>query len=129
MNIQRAIKFLYPGVRYLFNGYEDYNYLMWPEGIGPKPTLEALEAADLPAAQTARILKAKAEASTRIYANYPAYAQTNAALGLYDSYPDTDPWFPANMKAGIQAVITAYQGAVIAINALTDSDSVDSFTW
>jgi len=102
---------------------------MWPEGAGPKPTLDMLQAADLGAAQAARILKAKAEASTRIYANYPAYAQANASLGLYDSLPNTDPWFPANMKAGIQTVITAYQNAVITINALTDSASVDAFTW
>jgi hypothetical protein len=129
MNIQRAIKFLYPDVKYMFNGYEDYDYLMWPQGAGTKPTLQALQDADLDAAKADRILRAKTEASARIYASYPIYAQSNAALGLYDSYPDTDPFFPANMKAGIQTVITAYQAAVTAINALTDSESVDSFTW
>lgn len=69
------------------------------------------------------------EASTRIYTAYPAYAQSNAALGLYDSYDHSDPFYPANMKVGIQAVIDSLHTAITAINALTNSVAVDSFTW
>lgn len=128
MNIQRAIQFLYPGVKYMFDGVEDYNFLIWPM-TPPKPTMAALQAVDLAAAQTARISLAKSEAAVRISVNYPVYAQINAALGLYDTLPNTDPFFPANMKAGIQVVIDAERAAETAINALTDATLVDSFTW
>lgn len=128
MNIQRAIQFLRPGVNYSFEDCENYNYLLWPVDT-TKPTLQELQAADLPAAQATRIKIAKGEAAQRIYTNYPAYAQSNAALGIYNDLPNTDPWFPANMTAGIQAIITLEHIAEVAINALTTSESVDAFTW
>ena len=130
MNIQRAIRFLCPGVSYSFNGYEDYAHLIWPYNPSmPKPTLSDLQTADLPAAKAARISKAKGEASQRIYTSYPAYAQSNASLGLYNSLPNTDSFYPANIVAGIQAIITAEHTAETAINALTTSQAVDAFTW
>lgn len=102
---------------------------MWPDTTTVKPTLAELEAADLSAAKSQRITTAKKEANSRIYSAYPAYAQSNAALGIYNSLSNTDPFFPANMTAGIQEVITAEHAAEIAINALTTSAAVDAFTW
>jgi hypothetical protein len=72
---------------------------------------------------------AKQEASNRILAQWPDYAQRSAALGLYDTLPATDPFFPATMKAGISAIIAAEHAAELAINTLTDVPSVQAFTW
>jgi TRAP-type uncharacterized transport system substrate-binding protein len=128
MNIHRAIEFIYPGVKYLFNGIADIDHIILPEGY-VVPTSDQLTAADLAAAIAQRISKAKGEAATRIYTQYPPYVQSNVALGLYDSLSPTDPFFPANVTAGIQTIITAEHNAEVAINALTDSASVDTFTW
>lgn len=129
MNLQRAINFIRPGSKFYFNGDLGYQYLVWQDTSTVMPTLTELTAADLPASQADRIARAKREASNRIYSMYPAYAQSNAALGLYSSLPNTDPFFPANMTAGIQAVITAEHSAETAIKALTTSAAVDAFTW
>lgn len=129
MNIQRAIKFLRPGSKFCFNGDLDYQYLVWQDQSTVMPTLAQLTEADLAASQASRIARAKREAAARIYALYPAYAQSNAALGLYNALPNTDPFFPTNMTAGIQAIITAEHTAETAINAMTNSDAVDAFIW
>jgi|ERR1035437_3287339 hypothetical protein len=128
MNIQRAIEFLRPNTKYYFNGDLGYKYLVWPN-TSVRPTELEIAGADLPAAKAERISKVKWEASLRIYASYPAYAQSNAALGIYDNLDNTDPWFLANMKQGIQTIINSERAAEGAINALTTSDAVDSFTW
>ena len=128
MNLKRAIRFLRPGVKFWFNGFAEYDYLVWTD-ISAKPTLLELEAADLAAAKDMRIKQAKAEAGKRIVTAYPYYAQSNAALGLYDTLPENDPFQTDNMKAGIQTIIDAEHAAEAAINALTDSNAVDSFTW
>jgi hypothetical protein len=79
--------------------------------------------------KTARIALARQEASDRILAAYPQYAQSNAALGVYSGLPITDPFYPANMVAGIQAIRAAFAAAVTAINALTDAVAIGAFTW
>ena len=122
MNMRRVVSFLIPGITYL------NDQPVWPVGVTPL-TSDQITAADLPAAQAAAIAKAKATESDRIYAQYPAYAQTNAALGLYNALPTSDPFYPANLTAGIQAVLSAEHAAEDAINALTTSSAVDAFSW
>ena len=121
---------MYPGEFISFSGSpQTYDNLIWASKTLPKPTLDQITAADLGVAKGARIALAKYEASTRIYAQYPAWMQSNCAMGLYDALPTTDPLNPANIKAGINAIRTAEQAAETAINALTSSDEVDAFTW
>jgi hypothetical protein len=100
----------------------DYSKLEWSD-VSEKPTEQAMLDAELAAAKAARITKAKSEAMTRIYATYPAWMQTNCALGAYDEGKT------AAIKAGINAVRSAEEAAEVAINALEAVQAVIDFTW
>ena len=73
-------------------------------------------------AQKHRIAMLRVEATSLINEQWPVFAQSNAALGLYDSYPTTDPYNPATMKAGIQAIIDRVHIAIAAVNAAPTSE-------
>lgn len=79
---------------------------------------------DLATAQAAMIDAIKGQAQSLILGQWPDYAQRNAALGLYDGLAGTDPYLPANMKAGISAIIAAVHAAEAVINAMTDPAAV-----
>lgn len=101
---------------------KDYANLEWSDESA-KPTEQAMLDAELAAAKAWRIAKAKTEAMTRIYADYPAWMQSNCALGFYDESQTTA------IKAGINAVRSAEEAAEVAINALTVVADVIAFTW
>ena len=117
------IKYAFPGKRYAcFGDPKNYTDLIW-EDAENAPTEQAMLDAELPAAKAWCIAKTKEEAMPRIYADYPAWKQSNCALGFYDESET------AAIKAGIQAVRTAQAASEVAINALTDVAAVIAFTW
>ena len=67
--------------------------------------------------------------SESIEGRWPVFAQINAANHIYDSLPTDDPYFPANMKAGIEVAIAAAHVAIAEINALATVDAVEAYQF
>ena len=72
--------------------------------------------------QQIRDLKTLAECI--ILDQWPAFAQRNCALGLYDDLDAKDPYHPVNMKAGITGVVNKCNAAIQKVNELKDVNEI-----
>lgn len=72
--------------------------------------------------QAQRIASINSEAQTRIIAKYPLWGQSNCANGIYPAA------YATQMRADIEAVISASNTATDAITAATDEAGVNSVT-
>lgn len=129
MNIPKILAYLrFDGADWRMGDPSDYATLEWL-GVSSKPSLGDLQEAELAAEKYFKVRKIKTEAANRILSQWPDYAQRSAALGIYDSLPESDSFHPTNMKAGIAAIISAEHAAEDAINALEDPRAVEAFVW
>jgi hypothetical protein len=127
MNIPDILARYYRGKQYGFGGDRtDYNGLQWQDP-SPCPSLTDLQAYAVKDAQAIKLGLLSDLTSARILSQWPLTAQIDVALGLNDSLSPDDPYSPANLKAGMAAVLIASRAAAAAINALTDEASVQSY--
>lgn len=123
MKLEAIIKHLRPGVSFRIKrdgtSYED---LEWTDG-SPKPTLEEIQAAELPAEKASRIAQIKQEQRSRNFAKYGDGVQMSAALDIYDAAKKNA------IKQFISGNRDAANAAEAAVNSLTTVAEVQGFVW
>lgn len=126
MSISAAIEHLRPGVDFVHSVIVqddgDGPYIAQWNDPRPQPSQAEIDGAMLPGAQAVKLAQIRADAKVQIESQYPAWRQTNAALGLLpQAYVDT-------MNAHITAVIAASNTAENAVAAATTIADVDGVT-
>lgn len=86
------------------------------------PTVAEIEAQRLPAYKAKRLAELRADAAALILAKWPAWAQSNCALGIY---PEATA---AQCSADIAAVVTASNAAEDAVTAATTVSEAEAVT-